>query len=103
LANYRLAYIINDLMFGINGKYVGKQYIDNGEDYKLNSYHIQNFDIAYDFGRLIGINSFKASFRVNNVSDTEYEQAAYIEEDDGKPRYMVGADRNFYFSISTEF
>ncbi|MCP4581428.1 MAG: hypothetical protein GY839_07395, partial [candidate division Zixibacteria bacterium] len=60
-------------------------------------------DISYDFGRLVGFTSLKAILRVHNLADTEYEQAAYIEPDDGLPRYMVGAERNFFLSLRTEF
>lgn len=103
LANYRLSYILDHLDFGISGRYVGKQFIDNGEEHELDAYHILNADISYDFGHLIGFNSLKATLRINNLTDTEYEAAGYIEEDDGLPRYMVGAERNFYVSLSTTF
>ncbi|MCP4579969.1 MAG: TonB-dependent receptor, partial [candidate division Zixibacteria bacterium] len=89
LTNYRLGYAINDFGFGVGGRYVGKQYIDNGEEFELDAYHILNADISYDFGRLVGFTSLKAILRVHNLADTEYEQAAYIEPDDGLPRYMV--------------
>ncbi len=103
LANYRLGYVIEDLEMGVNGRYIGKQHIDNGEIFELDPYHILSADISYNFGKLVGVNSLKAVLRVNNLSDLEYEQAAYIEVDDGLPRYMVGADRNFYFSFSAMF
>lgn len=103
LAYYRLGYILKNLDFGVSGRYVGEQFIDNGEEYKIDAYHIFNADISYDFGRLIGFNSMRITLRANNLADTKYEQAGYIEEDDGLPRYMVGAERNFFVSLSTEF
>jgi len=103
IANYRLGYILKNLDFGLSGRYVGEQYIDNGEEYKVDAYHVFNADISYDLGRLIGFNSMRITLRANNLADTKYEQAGYIEEDDGLPRYMVGAERNFFVSLSTEF
>ena len=103
LANYYINYSIKGVEFGVSGRYVGKQYIDNGEQYELPSYHVQSGQLAYDFGWLLNAGSLKAVLRINNLTNTEYSQAAYIEEDDGQPRYIVGAERNFYISITAGF
>jgi len=103
LANYRFSYDFGALELGLGGQYVGKQYIDNGEQYELDSYHILNGDITYNLAKLVGVNSLKLVCRIQNIANTEYEQAAYIEPDDGLPRYMVGAERNYFVSLKTEF
>ena len=100
LANYRLGYDLGKVQFGIGGRYVGKQYIDNNEQYELDSYHIINGDISYSLNGLVGIKSLKATLRMQNIANTKYEQAAYM--DDG-PRYIVGAERNIFVSLMTEF
>jgi iron complex outermembrane receptor protein len=107
LANYRIAYSLKSQMFGnvdfgLEGKFVGKQYIDNGEQFRLDSYHLLNGDISYDLGMLLGLKSFRASLRVNNLADKNYVAAAYMDSP-GEPRYMVGATRNFYVSLSAAF
>jgi len=103
MANYRIGHIFGELELGLAGRYVGKQYIDNSETYELKAYHILNADMSFDIGKLIGFNSLKATMRLHNITNAEYEQAAYIEPDDGQPRYMVGAERNVFLSIRTEF
>jgi iron complex outermembrane receptor protein len=103
LANYRLGYDLGKVQFGISGQYVGKQFIDNGEQYELDPYHIFNGDLSYSLSELVGIKTLKATLRLQNIANTKYEQAAYIEPDDGLPRYIVGAERNLFISMGTSF
>jgi len=103
LANSRFGYRFDKFNLGLNYRIVGSQYIDNGEEFKIRSFNLLNADISYDLSRLFGVNSIKATLRINNLSNRQYVQAAYIEVDDGLPRYMVGAERNLYFSIAAEF
>ncbi len=56
-----------------------------------------------DIGEEFGLGSMVLSVRVNNLFDTKYAAAGYIEVDDGEPRYMVGAERNFFVSIGLGF
>jgi len=103
LVNYRFGYDLGKARFGISGRYIGKQYIDNGEAFELDPYHIFGGDISYNLTGLVGIKSLKAAVRVQNIANIKYEQSAYIEPDDGLPRYMVGAERNIFCSLITEF
>lgn len=103
MANYEIEYSFVDLTLGINGRYVAKQYIDNSQQYRLDPYHIVNAGVRYDFGRHINFKSLAMNFRVMNLFNAKYEQAAYIESDDRSPRYMVGAERNVFLSLATEF
>jgi len=107
LANYRIDYSIGlpsfgILYFGIGGRYVGKQYIDNGEEFELAAYHLLDGDISYDFGQLIGFNSLKASLKANNILNKKYVASAYMDSP-GEPRFIVGAPGNFYVSLSSAF
>lgn len=107
LANYRVDYSFDLPSLGIiylslGGRYVGKQYIDNGEEFELAAYHLLEGDISYDFGRLIGFNSLKASLKVNNVLNKKYVASAYMDSP-GEPRYIVGAPSNFYVSLNSAF
>ena len=108
LANYRLGYQydwprVGAIEIGVSGRYVGEQFIDNGETFKLDPYHIADAHLSFDFGVPLGVKSLKVVLRVNNLLDIDYEQAAYIEPDDALPRYMVGAERNFFVSLGTSF
>lgn len=107
LANYRIDYSLNlpslgIIYLGLGGRYVGKQYIDNGEKFELAAYHLLDGDISYEFGRLIGFNSLKASLKVNNILNKKYVASAYMDSP-GEPRYIVGAPGNFYISLNSAF
>jgi iron complex outermembrane receptor protein len=107
LANYRIDYSFNVpslgiIYLGLGGRYVGKQYIDNGEEYRLDGYHLLDGDISYDFGSLIGFNSLKASLKVNNITNKKYVASAYMDSP-GEPRYIVGAPTNYYISLNSAF
>ncbi len=103
MANYRISYRFDGLSAGIDGRYVGKQYLDNAEQHELDPYHVLDSDISYDFGKFTGVKSLIATLRVMNLLDTEYEQYGYIDWIDGMPRYMVGAERNLFVSLTAEF
>jgi len=101
LANYGISYKYDIATAGLFGKFVGEQYLDNSEDdsRKLDSYHIVDFAASVNVGKYLDYKSINLGFRVNNLLDEEYEAAGYIEVDDGEPRYMVGAERNFFLSL----
>ena len=103
MAGYEIGYRFAGLSLGLNGQYIGKQFIDNAEQFRLDPYHIIGLGISYDFGRYINFHSLTANFRVMNLFDVKYEQAAYVDYDDGQPRYMVGAERNVFLSLTSEF
>ena len=96
---YTARYDFQGLGIVLEGKYRGKQYIDNAEQYELESYNIFNGAVSYDFGPHIGFGSLRASLRVQNLLDKEYVQAGYTDWGDGLPRYMVGAERNLFLSL----
>ena len=101
IANYGISYQYRTVSLGLYGRLVGEQYLDNSEDdaRKLDSYHTADLTASYDFGDEFGLQRTAFTFRVNNVFDTKYAAAGYIEPDDGMPRYMVGAERNFFLTL----
>ncbi len=103
MANYRASYHFDKLAAGIGGRFVGKQFLDNAEENELDSFHILDADLSYDFGRFVGFNSLIVTLRINNLLDTEYEQSGYVDWNDNQPRFMVGAERNMFVSLATEF
>jgi iron complex outermembrane receptor protein len=105
LANYGVTYRYYPASFGLYGRFVGEQFLDNSEndERKLDSFHVIDLIGSVDIGDEFGIGSMILSGRVNNLFDTKYSAAGYIEVDDGEPRYMVGAERNFFVSIGLGF
>jgi iron complex outermembrane recepter protein len=103
IANYSINWAHSSLQLGLNGNHIGSQYIDNGETYKLNSFNLLGGTIAYDLGHLLGFRALLATARINNIANLKYAAAAYIDYDDNLPRYMVGAERNFYLSLKASF
>ncbi len=101
LANYGLSYKYRTFSFGFYGRFVGEQFLDNSEDdaRKLDSYHTAGITASYDFGDEFGLGRTALTIRANNIFDTKYAAAGYIEPDDSLPRYMVGAERNFFISL----
>jgi iron complex outermembrane receptor protein len=99
LSNWRLEWGYDDFRAGLTARLVGSQFIDNGETYKIESYSLFDVDLSYDFGKFVGLNSLILSARMNNIADEKYVPAGYIEFDDNLPRYIVGAERNFYLSL----
>ena len=96
---YMAKYNVKKLDIIIDGKYRGKQFIDNAEKYELESYNILNGAVTYDLGEHVGFSSLKASLRIQNLLDKKYVQAGYTDWGDGLPRYIVGAERNLYMSF----
>ncbi|MEE8418040.1 MAG: TonB-dependent receptor [candidate division Zixibacteria bacterium] len=101
LANYNVTYRYYTASFGLYGHFVGEQFLDNSEsdERKLENFHVVDLVGSIDIGDEFGVGSMVLSVRVNNLFDTKYAAAGYIEADDGLPRYMVGAERNFFVSI----
>jgi outer membrane receptor protein involved in Fe transport len=103
IANYRIEWGKRDLGIELNGCYIGQQYIDNGQGYKLNSYSLLGAVVSYDLGRISGLRSLQITGRINNLTNKKYVASAYIEPDDNLPRYIVGAERNAYLSLKASF
>jgi iron complex outermembrane receptor protein len=101
LGSYGVTYRYKPASVSLLGRFVGEQYLDNSEDdtKKLDAFHVVDLVTSVDIGDEFGIASMILFLRVNNVFDSKYVAAGYIEPDDGLPRYMVGAERNFFASI----
>jgi iron complex outermembrane receptor protein len=96
---YMAKYRVRKFNIIVDGKYRGKQFIDNAEGNELESYNVLNGTVIYDLGSRVGFSSLKASLRIQNLLDKEYVQAGYADWTDGFPRYLVGAERNFFLSL----
>ncbi|MFO7868841.1 MAG: TonB-dependent receptor [Bacteroidales bacterium] len=66
------------MSFGFVSKYVGDQYVDNtsSEERKLDAYMFHNLYVQYSFP-VSHTRKFTIQFRVNNITDEQYENNAY--------------------------
>ena len=87
---------IKSLAFGLQSKYVGKQFMDNtqNEGRKLAAYWLNNFRLGYDL-KALGVKNINVGLLVNNVFNKKYESNGYT--------YSYGYDgaittENFYFA-----
>ncbi|HWW41743.1 TonB-dependent receptor [Pedobacter sp.] len=66
------------LAFGLQNKYVSKQYMDNtqNESRKLKGYFVSNLRAGYDF-KAFGIKNINLGLLVNNIFDKKYESNGY--------------------------
>ncbi len=96
LANFQLAYRLENLRLSVTGRYVGKQYTDNFKDEAntVDPYFVSDAAIAYTIPRLLDNVGVELRFHVNNLFDTLY--ATYGEGS----QFFVGAERNVYFNIA---
>jgi iron complex outermembrane receptor protein len=99
LSNLRIDWSSRGIACGLGARLVGSQFIDNGEANRIASYRLFDFDISYKLEHPVGLNSLLFSMRFNNLTNEKYVAAGYMEPDDNLPRYMVGAERNFYVSL----
>lgn len=103
IGNLRGSAELRRIAAGIQGRFVGSQFIDNAEQYRLNSYFVVDCDLSADLPLPERYGKYILSLRINNIGDRKYAAAAYIEPDDGLPRYMAAAERNLYLSLKTAF
>ena len=97
--------------FSIDGKYIGKQYLDNTErsDMKIPGYFVSNFSVAHEFkvnGGFLGLTGY-----VNNLLNNKYYASGWRWESyskaDQKLTTGIGvypqAPVNFMFKVSYRF
>jgi iron complex outermembrane receptor protein len=101
---------IKNVSFGINTKYVGKQYFDNTEsnDRSINAYLINDLVINYNF-KFAKLKSINLQLALNNVLDEVYESNAYgwftyiDNEMYHEYNYFTQAGFNFMMKASINF
>ncbi len=103
IANLRGTVSAHRFTFGIQGRFVGSQFIDNAEQYRLDSYLVIDGDLTAELPLPDRYGEYVLSLRINNAGNRKYAAAAYIEPDDGLPRYMAAAERNLYLSLKAAF
>jgi len=103
IANYSIGYKFNPVSLACSGRFIGEQYLDNSEDSakKLGSYNVLDLSTSLnltDWTRY----QMTLNIRINNLLDRDFPTAGYIEPEDGLPRYIVGAKRNYFVLLSLE-
>ena len=95
---------------GIGVRYVGRQYLDNSErrDRSIDPHTVAGLTLGYRLGEVAGLKGLEARLQVNNLFDTLYESAGYMDDVYavasegtvyGTPYYIPAATRNWAFSL----
>ena len=98
--------------FAIDGKYVGKQYLDNtaSDDRSVPAYFVSNLSVSHEFD--LGGSALGLSLYVNNLFNNMYYAGGWcykniVEEDSNAFCYGIGiypqAPMNFMFKVSYRF
>ncbi len=92
----------HDLRVGLQGKYIGQQFIDNTSDPEnvLDAYGFVDFRLEYTVGALLG-KAMRWNLLVNNILDAKYASNAWSYRYD----YLgaVYVDQGFYPQAGTNF
>jgi len=102
LANLRASYAYSSVTVSGHLFHAGRIYLDNSNsrEASVEPYTLVNFAVRFHPRLSAPWPDLTLEGRINNVLDTEYETGGYVEEDDGLPRWIVGAERNFYLSLT---
>ncbi len=102
LGNLRASYSYSSWTVSGHVFHAGRIYLDNSNNEELSVDPHTLFNMAVRFKPTSKAPWPNLTFKahVNNLLDTEYETGGYLEEDDGFGRWMVGAERNFYLSLT---
>lgn len=101
---------VDNLVIGLQSKYVGEQYLDNTSNNSrmIDAYFINDLNIRYQFETNF-IKQIGLQLMVNNVLDVEYESNGYTWGYMAEGRhyqqnnYYPQAGRNFLFAVNLKF
>ncbi len=99
LANFRASYTVSGVTVSGHLFHAGRIFLDNSNDpdVSVDPYTLFNLMIKYK-PRIPGrLPQLTLEGRVNNLLDEKYETSGYVDE---VPLWLVGAERNFYFSLT---
>ncbi|MDP8207454.1 MAG: TonB-dependent receptor [Candidatus Electryonea clarkiae] len=90
---------------GINLRYVGKQYLDNteDEDRTIDPFSLLGLSMSYKVPENIPLSGWEIKFRANNLLDEEYETAGWYDSWEGENFYFVGAERNYFVTLTARY
>jgi iron complex outermembrane receptor protein len=83
-------------MIGLSGRYQHGSYVDFANEEMIDGYFLLNARASYT------IKGMKVSAFVNNLSNSQYFNHAYVDFD-GSTKYFVQAPINFYAAIQYSF
>ncbi|MCC7429753.1 TonB-dependent receptor, partial [bacterium] len=94
LANFGFAFERNDFAFDLDGKFVGKQFLDSSKNDQtsVGSYFVLNSTLNYTFFKKMSL-----KLAVNNVLDKKYETGGYVDWDGA--RLFPAAERNYFLGV----
>jgi len=102
LGNLRASYTYSPVTVIGHLFHAGRIYLDNTNDknVSVDPHTLVNFAVKVKPSLRGFWPEVTFEGRVNNALDTEYETGGYVEDDDGLPRWIVGARRNYYVSLT---
>lgn len=104
LANLRTTYTYSSMTISGHVFHAGRIYLDNSNnaDLSVDPYTLFNVVVRVKPPLPASWPAMTIEGRVNNLFDAEYETGGYLEPDDGRGRWIVGAKRNFYLSLTVD-
>ncbi len=86
-------------------RHVGKQYLDSKqlEDRTIKAYTLFGLTCSYRLPELVKLTDFELKLRINNLLNIRYETSGWHDPWVGENFYFVGAERNAFLSLITNF
>jgi iron complex outermembrane receptor protein len=102
LSNLRITTDFDPLQFSIHLQNIGRIYLDNSErrDVSIDPVTLLNASVALKATSVFGFPPMEVRLTVNNLGDTLYAAAGYVEE--GVAFYIPAAGRNLFASVKVE-
>ncbi len=103
MANLRAQYEYRQLSFGGHLFHAGRIYLDNSnsEERSVDPYTLVNAMVSFDLPAASRWPQTTVTARLNNVFNTEYETSGDVDNEG--PKWIVGAERNIFVSLSLGF
>ncbi len=105
IAHGSVGYKTANAALWLDTRYVGKQYLDNLEDEEktIDPYNIFGMSASYTLPESLPLANWELKLRVNNLTDVEFETSGYYDAWAGANYYFVGAERNYFLTLTARY
>lgn len=105
IANLKLSYRTEPLIFTAKWKHIGKQYLDNTENENriIESYDVFNINLIHKLKQISNKYDIELSLKINNIFDKKYETAGYYDRWSNENYYYPAAERNIIGGIRIKY
>lgn len=102
LANFYMAFTVENLNTTIFWRYVGKRFLDNTSmsERSMPSYNLFDLNLSYGLKNISLFPDLRIFFRINNLFNTEYETYGYYDRWYETSYLYPGAPRNYYLGVT---